>query len=277
MRDFWQMQLREEIKPDGGEGGAPVPQPKPNDTTPAPKVDPTPQAAGKEFDDFGYEIKANPAGEKKPEDKITKEPEPKEPPVKIEDVTGYEKEIKASPAAPEPPVVEPPAPADLGYDPKDLKVEGLKPEEAKQHKDFAIAQKLSKDQAQAYIDQRKAEAKQFGDAQVEAKKIFDKQVVDMKAGWQKELKTDPTFGGDKFAANVQRANQVLTEFLPNLKNKLTENGSMTPPWVMRDLAKLADVLYATPKMRQGEPIVPRVEEDVTEDPHAFLKDLYPNQ
>ena len=59
--------------------------------------------------------------------------------------------------------------------------------------------------------------------------------------------------------------------MPNTKKELTKSGAMLPPWVMRDLAKLAETLYASPKLVQGDPVVPREEVD-DEDAHlAFYK------
>lgn len=79
-----------------------------------------------------------------------------------------------------------------------------------------------------------------------------KKVKEQRAGWVKELKEDPDFGGESFGSNVKKVDRVLNDFLPNVKKKLTESKGMLPPYIMRDLAKLSKNLYGTEGFVKGE-------------------------
>ena len=84
------------------------------------------------------------------------------------------------------------------------------------------------------------------------------------------MKNDPALGGEKFEHNVMQAEKVLEEFMRATKTMLTERGSMLPPYVMRDLARLAEHLYAAPVFNSGEPPAPPPEpKEENNDPLAF--------
>lgn len=212
------------------------------------------EAAGSSTDEYGYH--KDPAGsetsqagkEAKVDDKKAqaKTDSGKEEDIK-DPATGYGKPI-------EPPVAEPPPPApepkvELAYE---VDTKDLDPKVATQLKEFAKTNGLTKEAAQAFINLRKSEIAAAEISKTEAQKAQGREIAELKTSWDKELRTHPTFGGDKFAHNVMRSEKVLSEFMPETKKMLTERSSMLPPYVMRDLAKLADHLYSTDRLIQGE-------------------------
>jgi hypothetical protein len=233
------------------------PEKKPEEKKPDPKIEES------EVDDLGYQkVKSD---EKKPEEKKP-EPKPKEEP-KVDPATGYDKEPeKVEPE--EKPKEDDKKDVELGYE---LKVDSIIPkEELTGIKEFAKANEMSQKQVQAYIDRRAGQIKSFVEAQEKADKAAERQMKELRVSWHKELKDDPTFGGDKFDHNVKMVEKVLEEFFPNTKKELTKRGSMLPPYVMRDYAKLADKLYSTEKLTEGDPVVP-TEEKKEDD---FLSEMY---
>lgn len=213
-----------------------------------------------ELDDLGYEKIA----EEKPVEKA--EAKPKED--KIENpASGYDKEPvipKDEPVVP--PVIEEKH-DELGFE---LKVDPIIPkDEVMKLKDFAKKHSLSKEAAQEYLDIRKQEHESFEKQKVESQKSFEKEKLKIRSDWHNELKNDPTFGGEKFSYNILRSEKVLQDFMPGTKKMLTERGSMLPPYVMRDLAKLADHLYSTEKLTQGDPIVPTEQKQEVDDALAY--------
>ena len=230
---------------------------------PKTKVPPPPAAdsakseeTGDSTDEFGYakspegkvdgSAKKDAATEGKGAAKVPPVPQDE----KIEKpATGYgiepPKEEVVSPVVVEPPKVE------LGYE---LEVkDGLDPKEVAKVKEFAKANTLTKEAAQALMNLKSEEFKAGVVTQNEAKTKYETWRKNEIAGWDKELRADPTFGGDRFVHNLMRAEKVLDQFLPTTKKALTERGSTLPPYVMRDLAKLADHLYSTENLTLGDP------------------------
>jgi hypothetical protein len=260
---MWNFNHSQETKTEGDANAS-----KANESQAAPKTDqskdaPAPQGEGDKFDDFGYE-KTEPEGDKKPEGSGDKKPEvPKETSTKVETpATGYGEK--------DPVVEEPPAPApkkeeiDLGYE---LKVEGVPEEDVTKLKTFAKQYALSKEAAQAYLDLRKAEHEKYKASVAESEREYEIEKQKVRAEWHRELKNDPAFGGEKFGSNILRAEKVMEEFMPNTKKVLTERKAMLPPYVMRDLAKLADHLYSTERLVQGD--APKPSEPVEEKDDAL--------
>lgn len=210
--------------------------------------EPEKQQEDAEVDDLGYAKPAPEAGEKGKEGDSEKK-DPAEAEVK-DPATGYDK-------APE--KVEDPAPDPKTDDKKpepdefDKVLVGLSEDEIVEAKDFATKHKLSVEQIKAYGDLRKVRIAADEQAQKDAQKNFENEKLKIRASWHKELKEDRDFGGGNFEANVSKAEKVLAEFMPSTKKSLTERKAMLPPYVMRDLAKLADTLYATGKLVHGEP------------------------
>lgn len=266
MKNFWHRRVLDEVK-DGNQGGsgyAPEPQGKQDPAA----VAATSQTQGDQFDDFGYRIEpAKTPGAEKPEgDAGTKVEPPKEE--KIENpATGYGDEPPVVPADP-PPAEKKPEPV---KDELELNVEGVPEAEAAKVREFAKKHGVTKEVAQAMIDERREAVKQVEAQRAEYEKAMQKRIAETRKQWHDELKNDSQFGGDKFNFHVKRAEKVLEEFMPSTKKVLTERKTMLPPYVMRDLAKLADHLYATEKLVQGEASKPDADEKENDDPLNFYR------
>lgn len=256
---------------DGGDAGGAAPESKAPATAAqgAAPDNKAIEADGDKFDELGYEKDSSPQpGAEKPEGKKPEAKPPTDEPIK-EPATGYgEKppvvEEIVEEKKPEPPAID----AELGFE---VKIEGAAKEEIQKITDFAKKNKLSKEQVAAYAELRKGEIAQYNAAVLKAQNDAKLEVARTRANWDKELRTDPDFGGDKFGANVKMTEKVLKDFMPNTKKMLTERGSMLPPYVMRDLAKMAEHLYSGDKFVQGDPPAPP---KASEDKDAFLGEMY---
>ena len=219
------------------------------------------------LDAFGYEVTPK-------EEPAKADPEPTPEAEKRENNTGYgEEPTQEEPAKEEPakeePAKEEPTQEELDDAEKLRKFEiekslrelpeGYKAEDIAK---FAEDNKLSKEQVQAYVDF----AKQESEANLKAQ---EQMRIDTRKNWLAELKNDESFGGENFNINVQRAEQILSDFMPNTKKALTDAGSMLPPYVMRDLISLHKALNPTSKLVTGDPSTP-----VKEDDGNFLDDMY---
>lgn len=235
------------------------------------------------LDDYGYENEPSKQGgdddgEKTPE----KEAEPKEEkPEKKEETeeegdknaTGYGEE----PKKPEEPEGDPDDKKKADADGKGeedyglLDTGDLLPEEVKEIREFAKERKLSKHAVKAIVDLKKKEVADLKAFEDKRKKELQQKAQQLRSEWFNELKNDPDFGGENFNKNVKKAEKVVDEHLPNVKKKLTESGNMLPPYIMRDLAKLADTLNGTERLARGGPVTPEKKEDESEenDPLAF--------
>lgn len=236
---------------EGADGAAPTE----TKTPPANEKDPkTPETPGNNVDEYGYEK------EPKADDKADKVEKPNKDGAKKDDkapeeiqdpATGYGIKEPKEEKKEDPP---PPPPEEKKIELEfELEVKDLDKDEANKIKEFVKNNKLPKEAAQALVDLKKSEIAEIKKATDEYKKEQAKAVADLKASWDKELRTDPNFGGDKFAHNITRVEKLMTDFLGETKKVLTERKSMLPPYVMRDLARLADKLYATDKLVQGDP------------------------
>ncbi len=251
MRNFMLMPKLEKIEDGKGGGGAPEPKAPPAEK-PA-EGDPAAQGEGDKFDELGYEKVAPEEGNKEPE-KV----EPKAEPQKVETpATGYGEE---PPKVEEPPAPAPAAKEEVKLD-YEVKTEGLSEDQVAKLKTYAKKHGLSKEAAQDLIDDRRAEVKTNAEAMVVAEKEYKAEVARKRAEWYNELKVDPNFGGEKFGHNVLQVEKVVQEFMPNTKKILTERKTMLPPYVMRDLVGLANRLYSTEKLVQGEAVIPNKEGD----------------
>ena len=271
MQHFMQRKLNrlmEEVKPEGGAGGGSEKEPQAEQTPPADP--PKPEENGKKFDDFGYEVdeKKGEAGENDKEKEPSKKPEEEEG---VKDpATGYGEEPPKVDEEPEK------KPEEKEPDEKDkelaaLNVEGLEDDEVKKIKEFAKKHGVSKEAAQELLDQRKEENKAVEQAIADNKAQRERDVLKRRADWHKELRDDVDFGGEKFAFNLKRVEKTLQEFFPGTKKMLTERGGMLPPYVMRDLGKLAEKLYSQENLPQGSPNEKQVEDDKSDDPLAFYE------
>lgn len=176
---------------------------------------------------------------------------------KASNASGYGEE----PADVEPPKADPPPAGeeiDLGYE---LKTEGLSPEEAKNLKGLLKDLGATKEQAEKLLATRKSELKAAEESRKKAEEAMKQEQAETRKRWHNELKNDPNFGGEKFAFNVKRAEKVIEEFMPDTKKVLTERKSMLPPYVMRDLLRLGNHLFATESLKQGDPPAPPAPEE----------------
>lgn len=273
MRNWLQL-LKLEENHGGDGGGAGSGDSKSEGEQDKPANNPPSEGEGDQFDDLGYPIDKK-TGEEKPsgsgDDKKppASKSEEKPPELKPEDaLPGYGDDKK--PVEEKPPT--PPAPKEevkLDYE---INLETLPKEDADKLKEFAKKNGFSKEQAQAYADQRKAEIKSIADSQAEYQRERQAKVN----GWVNELKNDPNFGGDKYAHNVQQVGKVLQEFMPEFKKQLTESGIVLPPNAIRGFKKIAEALYETKSMVQGDPLKGNREQQ-QENPDAFLDDMYPEK
>lgn len=229
---------------------------------------PTPATTEVEtHDDNGYEIIPEPSAPTIPAPPVANPAAPVIPAPEIKSATGY--------GAPEeviPPVepVEPPVekkPEDMTDEEKAVKeikdsvaVLSDKFDKNKIEK-FAIDNKLSKAQIDAYVILTKAE---------EAKVIADQAAAKVKYRNDSinELKADPDFGGENFIKNVDRVDKLLENNMPNVKKMLTEKGGVLPPYLMKDLLSLSKALNPIAPLVIGEPPAP------PEDESNFLDDMY---
>ena len=213
-------------------------------------------------DDFGYE------------EVETKEVPPPEPPKADEEpkvekaATGYGKESEEDAEK-----NKIPKPAETEEAPPSTDEEKLKKELTDIVKDlpdsidkdkvtkFALDNKLTKEQLQAYTNLVKEDQVAIETSQKEAIKT-------QRNDWKNELVKDPEFGGENFDKNVDRVEKVLEKYMPNTKKILTERGSMLPPYIMRDFLALSKVLNPTAPLVVGNP-------GSTEDTSKnFLDDMY---
>lgn len=232
------------------------PPPAQQQANPAPT-----QAAGDSdaddgLDEFGYEI-AKPE-QTPPAQAQTPNPQAKKEAVApaTEPVAGYGKDpvVVPPPAAPE---TTPAEPIKLEYE---LDGKDLEKADFEKLQKFALDNKLSKEVAQALVNDRKAEQAQY---KAEFEKIQNEskqKIAEQKASWHKELVDDPKFGGENFLHNLARVDKVLSTLMPGTKKVLTERKSMLPPYVMRDLLTVYNTLYSTDELVGGNPPVPAAAE-----------------
>lgn len=205
-----------------------------------------------EVDDFGYAKEPSPPDEKKDPPKEEKKEGEKAPVIpKLEDIkepaTGYDKEPEK---LEDPPKKEDPP---KESDEIDKMFDGIPKKEVDRVRALIEKHKPSPELLKDYADNLK---KDYVDAKAnhdQSVKAAEREKQQIRATWHKELKEDTTFGGANFKTNVARGEKVLEEFMPHTRKALTDNKSMLPPYVMRDLATLADHLYPEQKLVQGDP------------------------
>jgi hypothetical protein len=222
-----------------------------------------------EVDDFGYAIEASSEVEKE-------KAEPKKEPVVVEEeeikdpATGYSTE--EPPAPKEVPIVKEEKKDPPADDPLAIEEPGdLLEDEIKELKAFATEKKLNKEAFKSLVDFKKAEVKKAQEFVNNQQKEAAALAAKTRHDWHKELKADPTFGGNNFEHSLKDVEKILKDHLPNVKNKLTESKGILPPYIMKDLAALAKHIYGTKKMVQGDKIETKVTEEKQNDPLAFYE------
>lgn len=249
----------------GGESGG-------GETPPAEKAPETPPAEkAPEIDDNGYKVIPK---EDVPPIIPPKEDPPKEdPPKEVPSHSGYSKD--GDPPKQDPPKQGDEVPPNQSGDQSSVDVvlkdtDGLLPEEVTSLQNFVKDNKIDEKLAQALVENKKAEVKQYEDSVNDAKAQAQEKKVTRRKEWKEELKSDPDFGGEKFLHNAKRVDKVIDDYMPNLKKVLTDGDIMLPPYVMKDLAKMADHFYSTEKLTQGDPFTPnQSKEDKENDPLDF--------
>ncbi len=252
------MDEKKEVDP--GAASPPKADEKPN---PAPDD----QKAKAQGNPGGYDTEPEKVEEKAGDQKETKE---QETPEKVETpATGY---------GDEPPKVEEdlePVIEEKALEPDTIDKalgEGIPKDEVAKIKEFAKANEMTEKQIKAYGELRRSELKSAQEAYDKAVKEDEKAQLKQRADWHNELKNDPVFGGEKFTKNVAKVEKVVQDFFPEFKKRLTESKGMMPPYLMRDLAKLADQVYKTEKLVTGDPPPAKVEDkEEKNNPYAFYQ------
>jgi hypothetical protein len=170
-------------------------------------------------------------------------------PTPPENVTGY----GDTPPPPTPPPATPPTPPANAEVPLELDLRGL-PEEApsvKYVRERAKTLGLSKEQAQKLLDAEKVDTDNYAKAQDKLRLDRENERKTIHANWEKELRDDPTFGGANFAQNVHEVNQLISNHLPSVKNRLTTTKERLEPSLMRDLSNVAKLLKQEGKVVNG--------------------------
>lgn len=146
----------------------------------------------------------------------------------------------------------PPPPQPAEEKPLELNLEGIEELEGKKLSEFAKAHKLTKEQAQALVENRKAEltAMKADDAKFVTEQEAKKQAA--KAKWEQELRDDPVFGKDNYVHSVNRVDKLLAEKLPRFGKMLTKGNIVLPADVMRDLNDVALLVYGTESFVGGD-------------------------
>lgn len=132
---------------------------------------------------------------------------------------------------------------------------------------FVKENSIAPEVAEKLVEYKRQEAKRFKESALEQNKEAEKQETEKKKSWVKELKDDAEFGGDKFAGNIKQVDKIIDELMPNLKKVLTESKVMLPPYVMKDLAKVAKKFYSGDKFVSGDPKTK--EKDESDNPLDF--------
>ena len=250
-RKFMLYAPAEEGKDNGGGAGY-------DDSTPDSKDDTATQEAGNS-DDYGYDQVPAAEGEPNPEGKVDDKPKQTETPKQdeekpVETSTGYldengepksEEKPKDPPVEEKPKVEEKPGEGDEFL--KDVKFDGVGDKDKESLGQFIKSHKLPKETAQALVELRKTEVENLRTFAANHEKQVKELEAEVKRGWIKELKEDSDFGGTNFAHSIKAAEKVMSEFFKNSKNKLTGNGKMVPPYLMKDLAALHKKLYSKEK------------------------------
>lgn len=205
------------------------------------------------------------------------EPPPQGVPTKTSETdpaTGY-----VAPPAGEPTGYKPPEPG-TKPDEKDaapVKTEstfdesGMTKEQIDAVKNFAAANKLSKEALNEYVTLSKAAKNNVEMFEAQRLKVMEEAKVKMRSEWYNSLKTDKDFGGEHFETNLKRVDTVLEKFFPNTKNMLTKAKGMLPPDVMKDFQSLHKLLLG----QQGSLVNPSASADagMSED-EKFLANYY---
>lgn len=127
--------------------------------------------------------------------------------------------------------------------------------------EFAVKNKFTKEQVDAYVAQIKAD-------DVASTKAREEKVAAQRQSWVDDLAKDVEFGGENFDKSIHEVENLVEKYFTNTKKVLTEKKGMLPPYFMKDLLAVAKALKPTNKFEGGEPPAPAEESD------SFLDDMY---
>lgn len=148
---------------------------------------------------------------------------------------------------------------------------GMTKEQIEAVKNFAAANKLTKEALNEYVTLSKAAKNNVEMFEAQRLKVMEEAKVKMRSEWYNSLKTDKDFGGEHFETNLKRVDTVLEKFFPNTKNMLTKAKGMLPPDVMKDMHAIHKLLLG----QEGSLVNPTAPSDagMSED-EKFLKAMY---
>lgn len=148
---------------------------------------------------------------------------------------------------------------------------GMTKEQIDAVKNFAAANKLTKEAVNEYVTLSKAAKGNFESFKAEQMKAAQAAQAKQRSEWYNSLKTDKDFGGEHFETNLKRVDTVLEKFFPNTKNMLTKAKGMLPPDVMKDMHSIHKLLLG----QQGSLVNPTAPSDagLSED-ERFLANQY---
>lgn len=148
---------------------------------------------------------------------------------------------------------------------------GMTKEQIDAVKNFAAANKLSKEALNEYVTLSKVAKNNFESFKAEQVKAAQAAQAKQRGEWYNSLKTDKDFGGEHFESNLKRVDTVLEKFFPNTKNMLTKAKGMLPPDVMKDMQTLHKLLLG----QEGSLVNPGAQTDAgLSDDEKFLKNYY---
>lgn len=225
------------------------------------------EEGGSDLDEYGYKKVKKEEEDAGKKEEVSKDPDKKS-------LTGYESDEGKKEEPPKKTEEDSKKKEDA---PKDFELENtgdLFPEEVENIKAFVKKHSVSKELAQALVENKKEEVKRYQElvTDQDAKLVADREQV--RRDWKTELKTDSDFGGEKFTHNIRQVDKIVDEFFPGIKKVLTEGKTMLPPYLMRDLAKFADHLYSPERLTQGDPITPKQSEEENKDKSNDPLDFY---
>ena len=122
----------------------------------------------------------------------------------------------------------------------------LPEEESTSISKFAKDNKLTADQVNAYAKLRESEINEASENEIASIRKYRQESVAY-------LKADKEFGGDNYQSNINKVEKILESHFPLMKKKLTERGSMMPPYLMKEMLGVYNLLHSTTKLVGGDP------------------------
>lgn len=120
---------------------------------------------------------------------------------------------------------------------EDLKIDlrGLTEDQTKDIIQFAKDLKLTPEQAQSVLDNRKEQLDKYNEQTAE----FDKQVKEAHTKWEQDLRAE---WSKDFGANVKAVNNTLTNHFPETAKMLATSGKRLNPMQMKEILNISKLL-----------------------------------